>query len=54
MANTSQTESLAFELGRKYGVLSESERIIKLLEENKWRDEVVFDFVIALIKGDNK
>jgi hypothetical protein len=27
-------------------------RIIKLLEENKWRDEVVFTYAIALIKGE--
>ena len=36
------------------GEMVERERIIKLLEDNKWRDEVVFDLVIALIKGENK
>lgn len=36
------------------GVKLERDRIIKLLEENKWRDEVVFNLVIELIKGENK
>lgn len=35
-------------------VKAERERIIALLEDNQWRDEVVFNFVITLIKGDNK
>ena len=35
-------------------VAKTEERIIKLLEDNQWRDEVVFKYAIALIKGENK
>ena len=33
-------------------VAKTEERIIKLLEDNQWRDEVVFKYAIALIKGE--
>jgi len=37
----------------EHATITERERIIALLEDNQWRDEVVFNFVIALIKGEN-